>query len=75
MFFKAKVMLRKAKKKSFPEIFARWQEQESYRSSLKDCDINEKEIIIYDQLVLEKHDYAVRIAKRIKYYQKWIFSF
>ena len=53
MFFKAKDMLRKAKKKGFPTIFARWQAQESHRSSLKDSDIGEKEVIVYDQLALE----------------------
>ena len=74
MFFKAQDMLRKAKKKGFPTILARWQEQESYRSSLKDCDIGEKEIVIYDQLALERHDCAATKAERMRYSQKWVLS-
>ena len=72
MFCKAKDMLRKEKKKGFPTILARWQEQESYRSSLKDCDIGEKEVVIYDQLALERHDCAATKAERIRYSQKWV---
>ena len=51
---KAKDMLRKAKKKGFPTILARWQEQESYRTSLEDHDIGEREVTMYDRLALER---------------------
>ena len=67
MFFKAKDMLRKA-------ILARWQEQESYRSSLKDSDIGKKEVIIYDQHALERHDYAASKAERIRYSQNFFLN-
>ena len=74
MFFKAKYMLWKAKKKGFPTILARWQEQESYRSLLKNSDTGEKEVIIYDQLDLERHDFSATKAERIRYSQKWVLS-
>ena len=46
----SKGMLRQAKKRGFSTILARWQEQESYRSSLKDHDIGEQEAITIDLL-------------------------
>ena len=49
------------------KVFAKWQEQESHRSSLKDSDFGEKEVIIYDQLALERHDYTATKAERIRY--------
>ena len=63
-------MLRKAKK-NFVTILARWQAQESYRISLKDRDIGEKEMFNYDQLALERHDYTATKAERIRYSQNW----
>ena len=63
-----------SKEEFFPTILARWQAQESYRSSLKDCDIGEKEIIIYDQFALERHDHTATNAERITYSQKWVLS-
>ena len=51
-------MLRKAKKRGFPTILARWQEQESYRSSLKDHDIGGQQVIVYDRFALERHDFS-----------------
>ena len=47
MFFKAKDMLRKAKRKNYPTILSRWKAEQSYRSSLEENDIGEKEIILY----------------------------
>ena len=64
MFFKAKDMLRRAKN-GFRTILARWHQQESYRSSLKDSDIGEK-VMIYDQLALERHDHTATKAERKK---------
>ena len=69
---KAKDMLRKAKKRGFPTILARWQEQESYRSSLKDHDIGEQEVIIHDRLALERHGYTATKAERVRYSQNWV---
>ena len=65
-FFKAKDMLRKAQKRGFPTILTRWQEQERYRSSLKDHDIGEQEVIIYDRLELERHDDTATVAERMR---------
>ena len=73
-FLKAKDMLRKAKKRGFPAILARWQEQESYRSSLKDHDIGEEEVIIYDRLALERHDYTATKAERMRHSQNWVLT-
>ena len=67
-------MLRKAKKRSFPKILARWQEQESYRSSWKDHEIGEQEVIIYDRLALERHDYTATKAERMRYSQNWVLT-
>ena len=65
-------MLRKAKKGGCPTLLARWQEQESYRSSLKDHDIGEQEVIIYDRLVLKRHEYTATNAERMRYTQNWV---
>ena len=50
MFFKAKDMLRKAKKKNgnHPTILSRWKAHESYRTSLAKHSMGEKEIMFYD---------------------------
>ena len=60
-------MLRKAKKRGFPTVLARWQEQESYISSLRDLDIGEQEEIIYDRLALERHDKTATKAERMRF--------
>ena len=73
-FFKAKDMLRKAKKRSFPTFLARWQEQESFRSLLKDHDICEQEVIIYGRLALERRDYTTTKAERMRYSQNWVLT-
>ena len=73
-FFKSKDMLRKAKKRNFPTFLARWQEQESYRSSLKDHGIGEQEIIIYDRLAFERHDFSATKAARMRYSQNWVLT-
>ena len=48
MFFKAKDMLRKAKKKNHPTILSSWKAQQSCWSSLEEHGIGEKEIMLYD---------------------------
>ena len=73
-FFKEKDMLRNAKKRGSPTILARWQEQESYRSSLKDHDIGEQEVIIYDRLALERHDCTATKVERMRYSQNWVLT-
>ena len=67
-------MLRKTKKRGFPTILARWLEQESYRSSLRYHDIGEQEEIIYHRLALERHEYTVSKAERMRYFQNWVLT-
>ena len=62
MFFKAKHMLRKAKKKIHPTILSRWKADEEYRKSLGFIDIGDNEIMLCDQIALEKHDYTATKA-------------
>ena len=47
-------MLRKAKKRGFPTILA-WLQK---LSSLKDHDIGEQEVLFFDRLAFERHDYS-----------------
>ena len=46
----------KAKKKNHPTILSRWKAQQSYRSSLEKHGIGEKDIMLYDQIAVHKHD-------------------
>ena len=64
----------KNKEEKIPTILDRWKAQQSYRSSLKEHDIGEKQIVLYDQIALEKHDYTATKAERIRYSQKWVLS-
>ena len=73
MFFKAKDMPRKAKK-NHPTLLSRWKAQQSYRSSLEEHGIGEKEIMLYDQIALEKHDYTATKAERIQNSKYWVLS-
>ena len=67
--------MRKAKKNCFPTILARWQEQENYRSSLKDHDIGEQEVMIFcDRLAMERHNYTATEAERMRYFQIWVLT-
>ena len=65
---------KKAKKIGFPTILARKQEQQSYRSSLKDHDTGEQEVIIYDRHALERHDYTATKAERKRYSENWVLT-
>ena len=74
MFFKAKDMLRKAKKKNHPTTLSRWKAQLSFRTSLAEHGIGEKEIILHDQIALENHDYTATKAERIQNSNHWVLS-
>ena len=74
MFFKAKDMLRKAKKKNHPTILSRWKTDEEYRKSLGLIDIGKKESMLYDQIALEKHDSSATKAERIRNSKRWVLS-
>ena len=74
MFFKAKDMLRKAKKKNHPTILSRWKADEEYTKSLGFIGIGEKEIMLHDQIALDKHDYTATRAERIRNSKRWVLS-
>ena len=74
MFFKAKDMLRKAKKKNHPTILSSWKAQRSYRSSLEEHGFGEKEIMLYDQIALERYDYTATKAERKQNSKHWVIS-
>ena len=60
MFYKAKQMLKKARQSkhgSHPTILSRWYEQEGYRKSLAEHNIGEKEVMLFDRIALERHDF------------------
>ena len=67
-------MLRKAKKKIHPTILSKWKADEEYRKSLGLIDIGDKEIMLYDQIALEKHDYTATKAERIRNSKHWVHS-
>ena len=63
MFYKAKQMLKKArqgKHGSHPTILSRWYEQEEYRKSLAEHNINEKEIMLFDRIALKDTTFQLR---------------
>ena len=75
MFYKAKQMLKKArhnKHGNHPTIFSRSYEQEGYRKSLAEHNIGEKEIMLYDRIALERHDYTATKAERLQNVKLWI---
>ena len=67
MFSKAKEMLKKAKQPKHgghPTILARWYAQEGHRKSLAEHNIGEKEVVLFDRIALERHDYTTTRAER-----------
>ena len=77
MFFKAKDLLTKAKKKkngNRPTNLTRWTADEEYRKSLGFIGTREKEIMLYDQIAVEKHDYTAAKAERIRKSTHWVIS-
>ena len=76
MFFKAKQMLKKARQRkhgSHPTILSRWYEQEGYRKSLAKHNVGEKEVMLFDSITLEKHDYTASRDERLQNAKYWIF--
>ena len=56
-----KQMLKKARQAehaNHPKILSRWYEQEGYRTSLTEHNIDEKEIMLYDRIALERHVFS-----------------
>ena len=69
MFFKAKEILKKARQEkhgSHPTILARWYAQKGYRESLTEHNIDEKEVMLFDRIALERHDYTATRAERLQ---------
>ena len=78
MFFKAKEMLKKARQQkhgNHPTILGRWYEEERYRDSLAEHNVGEKEIMLYDRIALERHDYAAARAERLQNAKHWVLRF
>ena len=75
IFFKAKEMLKKERQEkhgSHPTILSRWYAQEGYRKSLAEHNIGEKEIMLYDRIALERHDFSGTRAERLQNSKHWI---
>ena len=65
MFHRVEQMLKKARQAehaNHPTILSRWYEQEGYRTSLTEHNIGEKEIMLYDRIALERHDFSAARA-------------
>ena len=75
MFFKAKEMLKKARQPKHgghPTILARWYAQKEYRGSLAEHNIGEKEVMLYDLIALERHDFSATRAERLQNAKHWV---
>ena len=69
MFYKAKQMVKKAKQGkhgNHPTILSRWYEQEEHRKSLAEHNIGENEVMLFDRIALERHDYTATRARAPK---------
>ena len=78
MFLKAKEMLEKARQSKHgghPTILARWYAQEGYRRSLAEHNVGEKEIMLYDRVALERHDFSATRAELLQNAKHWILRF
>ena len=73
-FFKAKDMLRKQRREVFRQFSPDGKNKESYRSSLKDHDFGVQQVIIYDRLALERHDYTATQAERMRYSEHFVLT-
>ena len=77
VLLKAKDMLRKAESSengNHPTIRSRWKAERRYRTSSAEHGIGEKEIMLYDQIALETHDYTATKAERIQNSKHWVLS-
>ena len=75
MFFKTKEMLKKARQSkhgNHPTILSRWPELEGYRRSLAEHNIGEEEIMLYDRIALERHDYTATRVERLQNAKHWV---
>ena len=56
----------KSKHGSHPTKLSIWYDQEEYRKSLAEHNIDEKEVMLFDRIALERHDYAATRAERLQ---------
>ena len=62
-------MLKKARQEkhgSHPTIFSTWYEQEEYRKSLAEHNAGEREVMLFDCIALERHDFSDTKAERLQ---------
>ena len=57
---------RRSKHDSLPTILSRWYDQEEYRRSLAEHNNGEKEVMLFDRIALERHDYTATRAERLQ---------
>ena len=50
----------------------KWYAQEKYRKSLVEHNIGEKEVMLFDRIVLERHDHTAARAERLQNAKHWI---
>ena len=62
---------RQGKHGSHPTILSRWYEQEEYRKSLAEHNIGEKEVMLFDRIALERHDFSATRAERLQNAKHW----
>ena len=75
MIYRAKQMLEKARQSkhgSHPAVLSRWYNQEEYRKSLAEHNIGEKEVMLFDRIALERHEYTATKAEQLRNAKHWI---
>ena len=68
-------MLKKARQGTHgnhPTILSKWYEQERYRKSWAEHILDEKEVMLFDRIVLERHDFSATKADRLQNEKHWI---
>ena len=78
MFYTAKQMLKKARQSehgNHPTILSRFSDQEGYRKSLAENNIGEKEVMLFDRIDIERHDFSATRAETVAERQTWDSSF
>ena len=74
MFYRAKEMLKKARQTkhgNHPTILSRWVRTRRSRKSLPEHHIGEKEVMLFDRIALERHDFTATKAERLQNAKHW----
>ena len=72
---KAKQRLKKARQKkhgSRPTVISRWYADGDYGTSLAEHNIGEKEVMLFDRIAFERHDFSATKAERLQNAKHWI---